>query len=164
MDANGTKFHLTHTVSDWEQWRSFRHDVTLREVFADPATYADADIEWNPREANLRLARQAVTFRSAIEQPSTILENRRGAGRDRYGHWYWIDDERRGIRFCANGDSHSVAFWPSLEDDLCEPPASDLGKAQFRTLAPPAPEPLTLSGLAVTDGHYLVVGAVRRGL
>jgi hypothetical protein len=111
----------------------------------------------------LRLARKVILFRGAADQPETNLDNRRGAGRDRYGHWYWIDDDRTGIRFLAQGEIKSVEFWSSTTADNCAP--TDIpDKSQFRTKEPEQPEPVTLSGLAVTAGHYLVVGVMGQGL
>ncbi|MFZ0546123.1 MAG: hypothetical protein WAM60_11825, partial [Candidatus Promineifilaceae bacterium] len=163
MDVNGTKFHLVHELADWEQWFSVKQQATLGEIFADPDSFPDAEIEWNPGEGNLRLARQVILFLGASDQPETNLDNRRGAGRDRYGHWYWIDDDCTGIRFLAQGEMKSVTFWSSTTADNCDPTAA-LGKGQFHTLEPAQPEPMTLSGLCVSAGHYLVVGVIGQGI
>lgn len=163
MDVNGTKFHLVHELDDWRPWFSVKQQATLGEIFDDPDGFPDAEVEWNLGEENLRLARQVILFRGAADQPETNLDNRRGAGRDRYGHWYWIDDGRTGIRFLAQGETQSAEFWSSTTADNCDP-AETLGKSQFRTKEPSQPEPLTLSGLCVTAGHYLVVGVIGRGL
>ncbi len=161
MDVNGTKFHLIHLKEDWQQWCSVKHKVRLKEVFKDD--FEDAEVEWNPAEGNLRLARQVILFPGANTQPKTSLENRRGAGRDRYGHWYWIDGARTGIRFLAREEMESVEFWSSLSADSCDP-LQTLETGQFHTRAPEQAQPMTLCGLAVTAGHYLVVGVVGQGV
>jgi phage tail-like protein len=163
MDVNGTKFHLVHLKKDWEPWWSVRHQVTLAELF-DPANdFPDAEIEWNAGEGNLRLARQAVQFQPSATQPDTNLDNRRGAGRDRYGHWYWITEDKSGIYFLAQGERTPVIFWSSAAADACDP-ADVPDRGQFHSREPAAPQPLTLSGLAVTAGHYLAVGVWEQGL
>ncbi len=147
MDSNGTKFHLVHLKSDWESWWSVRSGVTLGELF-DPANdFPAAEIEWNRREENLRLARQALQFQGSATQPDTDLANRRGAGRDRYGHWYWIDETRTGIYFLAQGEHTPVTFWTSAAADPCDPAAAP-GKSRFHSRTPAAPA----SGVAGT-GH-----------
>ena len=163
MDINGTKFHLVHEKKDWESWWSVRHGVTLGELFDPANAFPDAEIEWNRGKENLRLARQALQFQGSATQPDTDLDNRRGAGRDRYGHWYWINEDRFSICFLAQGEHTPVTFWSSVSADPCDP--ADLpDKSQFHSQEPAAPVPLTLSGLAVTAGHYLVVGVMGQGL
>ena len=162
MDSNGTRFHLIHLKHDWESWWSVRHGVTLGELFDPANAFPAAEIEWNRGEENLRLARQALQFQGAATQPDTNLANRRGAGRDRYGHWYWIDEARTGIYFLAQGEHNPVMFWSSTTADPCDTAGAD--KSRFRSREPAAPVPVILSGLAVTAGHYLVVGVVGQGL
>jgi phage tail-like protein len=163
MDVNGTKFHLVHLKKDWESWWSARHQVTLAELF-DPANpFPEAEIEWNPGGGNLRLARQAAQFPKLVDQPDTSLDNRRGAGRDRYGHWYWITEDRSGIYFLAQGERTPVIFWSSAAPDGCDR-ADVPDRGQFHSREPATPQPLTLSGLAVTAGHYLAVGVMEQGL
>lgn len=162
MDSNGTKFHLVFEQRDWAAWHSVDQDVALRDIFERPQDFVDAEIEWNAREANLRLARQVSSFRSATAQPPTSLENRRGAARDRYGHWYWINDARDAILFCAREENSPVVFWNSRSGEDCDIPNPD--KSQFQPQQMAETEPLSLSGLAITDGHYLVVGVVAQGI
>lgn len=162
MDINGTKFHLVHQPRDWGAWYSAAQETTLAEIFLHPEAYVDAEIEWNAQEANLRLARQVPSFRNATTQPPTALKNRRGAARDRYGHWYWINEEQNGILFCAHGERSPVSFWSSLSTEACGD--TNLNKSHFQPRVPDVSAPLPLSGLTVTDGHYLVVGVVGQGI
>ena len=162
MNVNGSKFHLVHERADWRRWTSVRAGATLAEIFDNAEMFPDATVEWNRRERNLRLARQLVQFRTASDQPPTSLANRRGSGRDRYGHWYWIDETQTGIRFLAQGETEAVTFWNSTAVDNCPPEPAVPGG--FAPLVPESAGPLQLSGLAVTAGHYLVVGVIDQGL
>ena len=56
-----------------------------------------------------------------------------------------------------------MTFWSSTTADPCDA-AAGADKSRFRSQEPAAPVPVTLSGLAVTAGHYLVVGVVGQGL
>ena len=126
MDSNGTRFHLIHLKHDWESWWSVRHGVTLGELFDPANAFPAAEIEWNRGEENLRLARQALQFQGAATQPDTNLANRRGAGRDRYGHWYWIDEAQTGIYFLAQGEQTGDV----LVVDYCRPVRSSRRRRQ----------------------------------
>ncbi|HEX5708008.1 MAG TPA: phage tail protein, partial [Pyrinomonadaceae bacterium] len=88
-------------------------------------------------------------------------ESRRGAARDRYDNWYWIDETARRIRVLSEGTRRVSNFWPpdeSAEGPSCPP---DAGAGDFcsrdETTSPPA---LEFRGLAVTEDHYLVVGVI----
>lgn len=160
MDINGTKFHLLYGRDDWGACLSL--DDVARRSLATLWALIDEDeqppLEWNAAGGYLHLARQAPLFRSATTTERLDINLRRGAGRDRYGHWYWIDPQESGIRFLANGERASVRFWSWEDQPVGCVPASDPGA--FAPCAPPAPERLELRGLAVTTRHYLVVGNV----
>jgi phage tail-like protein len=175
MDVNGTKFHLLYGKPDWGQLFVPSDERPLRELWQLPEAQ-QPEIEWNGQKGSLRLARQPQLFRrSKREMPLPLpLSMRRGAGRDQYEHWYWIDPGQRGIRFLAHGERRSVLFWSSVVSTVaCEPSPT----SGFASCAPALPERLVLRGLAVTNkrtvvdgeevvtGHYLVVGNVtQRGL
>ena len=161
MYTNDALFHLVDHQADWARWWSLKHDKPLGDVWEDAEAHPDNTLEWNPRERNLRLARQTIQFVATNEQPPISLDNRRGAGRDRYGVWYWIDDDNTGIQALSVYENDPITFWTSVEDDDCDPPAID--KSTFRTRDETS-EPYALSGLTVTKGHYLVVGVVGEGL
>jgi len=115
------------------------------------------------------------------------LEDRRGAGQDRYGNWYWIDNSGSELLVNSVGTGDTTHFW-SLEDGLeygtqadsnYFQPSREAGPPQGIAYPPqspserqgdfqprpediqPLPEQLALSGLAVTDHHYLVVGVLQ---
>jgi phage tail-like protein len=174
MDVNGTKLHLLYGKGDWGGlYLADNGDQPLRELWELPES-EQPDIEWNQAHSSIQLARQPQLFRRNSRVDPLPLALRRGAGRDRYEHWYWIDEGESGIRFLAHGERTSVQFWSSaVASAACElDPAGG-----FMACAPKLPERLFLRGLAVTHkrsvvdgeevvtGHFLVVGNVtQRGL
>ena len=137
MDVNRTRFHLVRTEREW---------------LLPPFSGLAAGVEW---DGALRLRKLLPVFpRRRDEEPPTV-DARRGAARDRYGHWYWISDDRHEIRVSRGGRRPSTRFW-SAEDAarLCPPVAN----GTFAPLAPSSPEPLQLAALTVTCDHYLIAG------
>lgn len=136
MDVNGTRFHLLLGHGDWL-----------------PRPVAGA--EWDDATSSVGLERLPFVFppRRAESPPRT--EDRRGAGRDRHGNWYWVSDDGRGISSRGRHDAGAAVFWPHPEPSCAPGPGSD-----FSPAAPPPPRPpARLHGLAVTGEHYLVAGA-----
>jgi phage tail-like protein len=140
MDVNGTRFHLVLGKGDWLGGA----------VPPEGAGWSDAD-------ATLELRRLPFTFPERHGETPPSFADRRGAGRDRFGNWYWIADDGRGIATRSPRDRAPVAFWP-VEPPLCGPaPAS----GDFVPAEPPPPaEPPELKGLAVTADHFLVAGSL----
>jgi phage tail-like protein len=103
---------------------------------------------------------QARLFRfpAAPKDVAPTLSKRRGAGRDRYGNWYWIGETEREIRVQSSGSGATSHFWSVGDGASCEP-STGFGEFQPREPETPPP-PLQLRGLAVTEDHYLVVGVV----
>src|SRR5439155_27273115 len=86
--------------------------------------------------------------------------DRRGAARDRYGNVYSIADSSDEIRIIPAATRTATHFW-SAGDGLTCP--ADRRYGDFRPIEPPAaPARVRLSGLAVTDDHYLIAGAIDR--
>lgn len=162
MDVNGTRFHLLYTQPDWGACIAM-DDGSGRTLATRWALIDDEDqppLEWsgNPTDGYLQLARQAPLFRSATETGQLDINRRRGADRDRYGHWYWIDPQQGGIRFLANDERESVKFWTWADQPVDCDPVPDGG--DFVDAVEPMPDRIDLRGLAVTTRHYLVVGNV----
>jgi phage tail-like protein len=121
----------------------------------DPSDTAPA-VAWSAERAALTLWQHVFQRKSTQSQ---VLEPamRRGAGRDRYGNWYWIDDGEARILIKSSGSGTTGVFWAGAdaEADLSTKPVA----GTFFPLDPaPAPQPRVLRGLAVTAHHYLVVG------
>lgn len=160
MDVNGTRFHLLYGRADWGACRSVDDDAqrTLAELWALIDEAQQPPVTWNGAGRYLHLARQAPLFHRAAQTNQLDSAARRGAGQDRYGHWYWIDEQERGIRFLAKGERVAVQFWSWQDQPTSCVPAGDPG--DFVACPPPAPALLELRGLAVTTHHYLVVGNI----
>ena len=143
MDANGTRFHLLLSREDW----------------ADGKPALPTGISWHeirPDLAEITLEPRLFRFQAAPNDRKPEAADRRGAGRDRFGNWYWIDETRRKIRVLSVGSSTVSDFWPT------EQPRQTAGFGEFQPSADSKPTaPPLLSGLAVTEDHYLVVGVTQ---
>ena len=113
-------------------------------------------LSWNEERGELTLDPRLFNFAPNGSAPS--VENRRGAARDRFGNWYWIDESSLRIRVLSYGSRTATDFWRLPEQCAC-PKSSSSGN--FQSLNEPAPAPaVKLAGLAVTENHYLVAGTI----
>lgn len=137
MDVNGTRFHLLLGPRDWG------------------AEDGLPGLAWSDRDRSLQLAGLPFVFPARRAEEAPGEHARRGAGRDRFGNWYWIDERRGGILTRAPGDHRPRSFWPP------HPAPAAPAEGEFAPVSDPAPpEPRSLGGLAVTAEHYLVVGTL----
>ncbi len=164
MDANGTRHHLLLGEADWSQCRDATDAaVTLEEHFrraAEPCEVSENAFAWNVRSHEITLRPCVVRFEAAPADrpPNPLGTDRRGAARDRYGNFYWIADSATEIRALPSGSGSVTHFWSAGEGLEC---AEDQRFGEFQPLREAAPVPeLRLSGLAVTDDHYLCVGVL----
>jgi phage tail-like protein len=151
VDVNGTRFHLVLGRDDW-----FPQADTRPPGAEDTGPRA----QWYDATATVGLTALPVTFpaRRRERQPETA--DRRGAGRDRFGNWYWIGADGRSILARSPRDAAPVAFWPHAAAE----PAAPTVDGDFAPADPPPPaDPPRLQGLAVTGEHYLVAGNVDDG-
>ncbi len=142
MDVNGTRFHLILGQREWLP------------AATDAGAPAAIDVEWSG--GAVRLRKLLPVFPSHAGDVPPGIDARRGAARDRYGHWYWIGEDRHDIRVSRNGRRPSTTFWSADEAarGCVETPANGV----FAVCPPAIVEPLQLAGLAVTCDHYLVAG------
>jgi phage tail-like protein len=139
VDINGTRFHLLLSADDWAQ--------------CTPVTSGTIDLGDGARLKSLLFQFPAP----ASESHGDPLDERRGAGRDRYGNWYWIDDTRARVQVRSVGSNELGVFWPPAgAGSDAAPPGGAFGPAE----PPAAPIPCRFGGLAVTDDHYLIVGTL----
>ncbi len=129
-------------------------------VTVDDDEHRPTRFEWDEPTGSLRLAhREAVSRHST----STVLrgaDQRRGADRDRYGSWYWIRDDGRGIVRLAPGARTAMPWW-SLDDLATDCAARDSKQATFSAVSTTLVDTdARLAGLAITTGHRLAVGLV----
>jgi phage tail-like protein len=136
MDANGTRFHLLLGKDDW-------------------ATCTGDNTGWDDKRNELTLAPRLFRFQIPAQHTDPVVENRRGAARDRYGNWYWIDATRTEVLVNSSGTAQTTHFWSSA-DGAAPAKHGDFGEA----VAPPAAAAQTFGALSITDHHYLVVGVL----
>lgn len=146
MDVNQTRFHLLFGKGDWF-----------------PASTAGAPgsltgtVDWNDADASILLDRKLFLFPPPPNQPPLDISRRRGAGRDRYGNTYWIDDTGSELRFLGNTRTTAEHFWSSA-DELRRCVCQKGSPGEFSPVIEPVATTLAMCGLAVTQDHYLVVG------
>jgi phage tail-like protein len=158
VDANRTRHHLLMGLADWSacadgQGRPFGQALETTPEGAQPA-----DLAWDAERGELTLRSRMYQFPPASTVPPPAVADRRGAGADRYGNWYWIDEAGTALRVNSEGTHRTSHFW-TTSDGL--EGVTEGGPGAFGPLeatAPPAPLPLC--GLAVTEDHYLVVGVL----
>jgi phage tail-like protein len=159
MDANGTRYHL---IQGWPDWRRF----TVNAVDGPAVTQRcepdgeDTDVVWDCASSSVTLRPEVFRFLTAPGDRPPSLDDRRGAGCDPYGNWYWIAGNGGAygheIRVQSSGSGTSTHYW-AAEDELERQHPVRYG--DFGPAEEPAPvRPLSLAGLAVTQDAYLVVG------
>src|SRR5215470_10294643 len=155
MDANNTRFHLLLGRDDWARCKNA--GVTLHEVW-DASPPQSAPLAWNDQRNELILEPRLFKFTAAPRDTFPSVENRRGAGRDTFGNWYWIDETGRRLRVLSSGSGVTSSFWPVKEGRQSSDDSSFGGFHQRDLTTQRTPSPL--GGLAVTEDHYLVVGVL----
>ena len=160
MDANGTRYQLLLGYDDWAACLD-AHEVPLGvvwETLPGSSEPEHGNLQWDAPRYELTLRSRVFQFTAAPRDTPPRLDDRRGAGRDRYGNWYWIDEQRRAIRASSAGTGATAHFWAAGDGVQCAPTG---GYGDFAPDQPaPPPAPGLLSGLAVTEDHYLVVGVL----
>ena len=168
MDANGSKFHLLYGCTDWSHCSLSVQDAGAAPGGGGEVTLGEkwvlgdyTPVEWDRNSSALRLTRSVPLFKRAARTTPLAVSQRRGADRDMYGNWYWIDDAQAGLRtlpVTGQGGGNSPAsrvYWQSRDlAAACAPPSD--GSFGVKALQTPAEH--QLRGLAVTTKHYLVVG------
>ena len=149
MDVNGTRFHLLLGARDWVP----RLD--------DATSVGDERAFWDADSQHVTLRRELFRFPARETEGPFTPEHRRGSARDRFGHFYWIAADRRSIRYRPKDDLASAEFWrvAQLAADSEQPHQSP---GVFVTCAPPPlPSLPLLSGLTVTERHFLIAGTLQ---
>jgi len=112
VDVNGTKYHLLYGQQDWGSCLLSGSESALSELWS---ANQHPPLEWDETSATLRLMREVPIFRRSKRIQPLAINTRRGAGRDRYGNWYWIDQPESGIRCLPNGSYTSQQFWTAAD-------------------------------------------------
>ena len=158
MDANGTKFHLLLGRDDWAQCLvdTPSGKKSLDEVWKFLPTETGSGLSWNEERNDLTLEPRLFKFTAAPKDTFPTLENRRGAARDRFGNWYWIDETSAKVRVRSRGSGEATDFWPLEQTCACPKQTGDFEPRDTETVS----TPMTFSGLAYSDDHYLIVGVL----
>ena len=154
MDVQGSQYHLVAGLDDWGRCVDAASGTSLAQLWASPTPTSPTAWEYDPDLRVLRLRRDTPLFRRAGRRAPIDPETRRGAGRDGFGSWYWIDADRRTIRR-RPASADAAATWWSV-DDLAGGCAA--GSEVFVPVDSGPPPRLKLQGLTVTTRQYLVVG------
>jgi phage tail-like protein len=153
MDVNGTKFHLLLGRADWGRCGLAQQGKTLSEIWEETNT-ANSDFDWDGEADEITLQKHLFKFAASPKDTKPKLDNRRGAARDRYGNWYWIDETGLKIKVLSTGSNTVSDLYPFATRDRAQEIKSD-----FQPVEISEPKmPVKLCGLAVTIDHYLVVG------
>lgn len=174
MDVQGSLYHLITGCADWRACLDADSGLSLGELWdaadvagtSGPAISAVSSAwEYDDAKRWLRLRRDTPLFRRAGRTAPLDPAGRRGAGRDGYGNWYWIDADARSIRWLPTSGTDTSSgrgpaeLWWSV-DQLhascgCRTVAASGG---FVSVRPCPGGDAALSGLAVTTRHYLAAG------
>src|SRR5438309_1358435 len=100
MDVNGTRFHLLLGVSDWGR-------CSLQESGEPPLLYAAGGDEVTLRPLPFRFRAPGRQGAPGPLDPGV----RRGAARDRYRNWYWIDTDATRIMVRSSGSGRTTVLW-----------------------------------------------------
>jgi phage tail-like protein len=158
VDANGTRFHLVLGRDDWARCSVAGRELGELWKTTSPPDVETTSVAFNDERAELTLRPRLFKFVAAPKDTRPDLSNRRGAARDRYGNWYWIDETGLKIRVRSSGTRTVSDFWSPAIGSCCGKQMR-LGEFQRRDPAPLV-SPLQLSGLAITEDHYLVTGVL----
>jgi len=153
MDANGTRFHLFFGRDDWAKCSAVTEkekELLIADAWKSAKQQHAIGLRWNDEQGELTLEPRLFNFAPNGSAPS--IENRRGAARDCFGNWYWIDETSTKIRVLSSGSFQTTDFWQLSDRCLCRESDQDFQPESA------TPTPIKLGGLAVTENHYLVIG------
>jgi len=163
MDVQGSQYHLVNGLDDWGRCLDPASGLTLSAAWAVAGPAAATAWEYDASPGALRLRRDTPLFRRAGRSTPVEVDARRGAGRDTAGNWYWIDADRRTIRWSTAG-SFGASTWWTVDDLVALCTCQDGDDAGRFTHAEPCPHAdVVLQGLTVTTHQYLLAGYVDSG-
>jgi phage tail-like protein len=156
MDVNGTRFKLMLDRPDFAA-SSDEDGNKFRRLWAGRVHGVDPVLAWDDDRHELKLRSEVFEFPAGVLDRPPRLVDRRGAGADVYGNWYWIGPDARTVLVESVGDGSTAQFWPGHGE--CAPAPARLGV--FGPAAPATPAPAQqFRGAAVTEDHFLVVGTL----
>jgi len=158
MDVNGTRFHILLGRGDWQRCTD-GSGRALAGAWDETGRTDVAEVEWFAPRDELTLRSLTPQVVSAPGDRPPTPSDRRGAARDRFGNWYWVDASGSELRVGASRRPSSH-FWAAADE------VADSGEPRYGAFAPATATELpavTFGGLAVTTDHYLVAGLVDPG-
>ena len=165
MDVNGSRFALLLGCPDWSSCTD--DDGAPLGLVCDPGsppqTPADSGLAWDPTRHELTLQPLPFTFTPGPTDRPPQVTDRRGAGRDSFGSWYWIDPTARSVLVQSSGTGLTTTYWPGSGAAADSPGATadNPRLGAFVATAPvPAPASPPLRGAAVTEDNFLVIGVL----
>lgn len=164
MDVNGTRLHLLLGNNDWANCSSTPDGSSLLGgAWNAPSTPdgSEANVAWDDARSELTLKPSMLQVTAVPTHTPPALDKRRGADNDAYGNWYWIDTTGKELLVNSVGTGNTTHFWlPG--DGITRATQGEHGNFGLKPEeVPPLPEQLALSGLVVTEDHYLVVGVLQ---
>lgn len=119
-------------------------------------TFPDQQFDWNEETGEITLQPRLFKFTASPKDEKPNLINRRGAARDRYGNWYWIDETGLKIKILSAGSKTVSDYYPVTAGNCAQETQSD-----FQPVEQSVPQtPSTLQGLAITIDNYMIVGTL----
>jgi phage tail-like protein len=163
MDVQGSQYHLLYGMEDWARCVDRASGLSLGGLWDDEAlglpSATRTALEYDGALGVLRLRRETPLFRRARRTLSSESA-RRGAGRDAYGNWYWIAEDRRSISWRPYGDEATARWWSVTDPGQT---CTTVDGSAFTACVPEPPGEMVLQGLTVTTRHYLLAGYLYPG-
>src|SRR5262245_48373891 len=101
----GVESPLTPLAGDSEPDVGSAADASLRAPLGPPVALA-----WDPKRDALVLASRVFLFSTKQTVKVPDMGRRRGADRDAYGNWYWIDADERMLLVASAGSGTTARF------------------------------------------------------
>lgn len=163
MDVQGSQYHLIYGEDDWARCIDIASGLALGGLWRNeeeglPSATGTA-LQYDDVLKVLHLRQDTPLFRRAGRMLPLAESGRRGAGRDSYGNWYWIAENRTSIGWWPAGDQVSPTWW-SVSDPLQTCAGTGPG---FATCRRDVRTGMTLQGLTVTSRNYLLAGYLYPG-
>ena len=157
MDVNGSRFKLLLGKADWAACTD-DDGHTFQRLWANQVAHTSPSLTWDDTRTELTLRPEVFEFPAGrLDRPPRLVD-RRGAGADVFGNWYWIGPDARTILVESAGDGSTAQFWPGHSEPA--PAPKRLGAFEAAEPVPAPPPAQRYVGGAVTEDHFLVVGTL----
>lgn len=108
MDSNQTRFQLVLGRDDWARCT----DGSGAPIFSSAAE----EFSWHGARSEVTLGVRLNVFHSAPGNVPPTLDQRRGAGQDRFGNFYWIAGSGTELLVNSVGTGLTTHFWASSDE------------------------------------------------